>query len=126
MPLILNGAVELLLGAWVVLQRLGFVRIDTQSAPWPPAEFWIDIGFGFMLAGATLLAAAPGLNVRYGRLWFIAAGIVLAAAGILVMMSSSSTQYAWVGDMLTSMTGALLFGLALQLLARNREQTGRG
>jgi hypothetical protein len=72
-PLILNGMVELLLGAWVALQRLGIVRVDPYTA-WPPSDFWID----FLLAGALLVAAAPGLNVRYGRFWLIAAGIVFA------------------------------------------------
>lgn len=121
-PLILNGVVVLLLGAWVALQRLGVVRIPTETG-WPPIAFWMDVGIGFMLAGAMLLAAAPGLSMRCGRLWLIAAGIAFAAAGAFIMLSP---DYAWVGDMLTSVTGALLFGLALQLLARNREQTGRG
>jgi uncharacterized membrane protein HdeD (DUF308 family) len=121
----LNGAVELLLGAWVALQRLGFVRFDSQTAPWPPLDFWIDFGFGFMLAGAMLLVAAPGLSLRYGRLWLIAAGIAFAAAGILIMMTSSSTEYAWVGDTLTSVAGLPFLALALQLLARDKEQAGR-
>jgi uncharacterized membrane protein HdeD (DUF308 family) len=124
-PLILNGVVELLLGAWVALQRLGMVRVPADTAPWPPPEFWMDIGIGFMVASAMLLAAAPGLNMRYGRLWLIAAGVTFAAAAYFIMLSSSSGEYAWVGDSLTSVVGAFLLVLALQLLARDKEQAGR-
>jgi uncharacterized membrane protein HdeD (DUF308 family) len=123
-PLILNGAVELLLGGWVALQRLGVVRLSGDTG-WPPPEFWMDIGIGFLLAGAMLLAAAPGLNMRYGRLWLIAAGVTFAAAGQLIVLSSSSSEYAWVGDSLTSVAGAFLFALALQLLMRDKERAGR-
>lgn len=124
-PLILNGVVELLLGAWVALQRLGMVRVPADAALWPPPEFWIDIGIGFGLAGALLLAASPGLNMRYGRFWLAAAGIAFAAAGLVIMLTSSSTEYAWVGDMLTSVAGLPFLALALQLFARSKEQTGR-
>lgn len=124
-PLILNGVVELLLGAWVALQRLGMVRVPADTAPWPPPEFWMDIGIVFMVASAMLLAATPGLNMRYGRLWLIAAGVTFAAAAYFIMLSSSSGEYAWVGDSLTSVVGAFLLVLALQLLARDKEQAGR-
>jgi hypothetical protein len=40
-PLILNGVFELLLGAWVVLQRLGMVRVPTDTA-WPPPARILD------------------------------------------------------------------------------------
>ena len=120
-PLILNGVVVLLLGVWVALQRLGVVRIPTDTG-WPPIAFWMDVGIGFMLAGTMLLAAAPGLSMHCGRLWLIAVGIAFAAAGAFIMLSP---DYAWVGDMLTGVTGALLLGLALQLLARNKEKVGR-
>jgi hypothetical protein len=124
LPLIMNGMVELLLGGWVVLQRLGQVRVTSDI--WPPPEFWMDIGIGFIFAGALLLVGSSGLNVRYGRVWLLAAGLAVAASGVFIMLTSASTNFAWMGDIVTSGAGALLFVLALQLLARNREQTGRG
>jgi hypothetical protein len=145
--LILSGLAELLLGGWVAMQRFGMVRVaenvqppasTTETVPaaavdstttvvsaWPPTEFWVDVGIGFMLVGALLLAASPGLNARYGRIWLGAAGIAWVASGVFVYLSSISGDYAWVGDMFTIASGVALFALALQLLARDKEQAGR-
>jgi hypothetical protein len=145
--LIFNGLAELLLGGWVAMQRFGLVRAaqaadaqpsasTTETVPaapaepattvvsaWPPSEFWMDIGIGFMVAGVLLLAASPGLNARYGRVWLIAAGIAWIASGVFVYLSSTG-DYAWVGDLFTIASGVALFALALQLLARDKDQAG--
>jgi hypothetical protein len=144
--LIFNGLAELLLGGWIALQRFGLVRAaqaaeyeqppasTTEAVPaapaeptttvvsaWPPSEFWVDVGIGFMLAGVLLLAASTGLNARYGRKWLAAAGIAWVASGVFVYLSSIG-DYAWVGDIFTIAAGVALFALALQLLARDKEQ----
>jgi uncharacterized membrane protein HdeD (DUF308 family) len=119
-PLILNGGIDLLLGAWVGLQRLGMVRITTDGTPWPPPQFWVDVGIGFALAGIMLLVAALGLTWRHGRLWLIAAGVTLVTAGWYVLVSANAADYAWVGDVAVSATGAFLLALAWQLFARHR------
>ena len=122
LPLIMNGVVELLLGAWVVLQMLGYVRVPIDTAPWPPAAFWMDVGIGFLFAGALLLAGASGLNARYGRAWLLASGVAFVVSGVFMMLTSSSSDFAWMGDVATSSVGALLFVLALQLQVRHQER----
>jgi hypothetical protein len=122
LPLIMNGGVELMLGAWVALERLGMVRVPTDDSPWPAPEFWIDMGIGFMLAGALLLAAASGLSSRYGRVWLLAAGGAVVVAGIFITLISSSGDLAWLGDIVMIGAGALLFVLAIQLQARHLER----
>jgi hypothetical protein len=145
--LIFNGLAELVLGGWVAMQRFGLVRAaqaadyvqppasatvpaapaestTTVVSAWPPGEFWMDVGIGFVIAGVLLLAASPGLNARYGRVWLIAAGIAWIASGIFVYLSSTG-DYAWVGDLFTIASGLALFALALQLLARDKERAGR-
>jgi hypothetical protein len=97
----------------------------TVLSAWPPTEFWVDVGVGFMLAGALLLAASPGLKARYGRIWLAAAGIAWVASGVFVYLSSTSGDYAWVGDTFTIASGVALFALALQLLTRDKERAGR-
>lgn len=122
LPLLMNGAVELMLAAWVTLERLGMVRVPTDASPWPAPEFWIDMGIGFVLAGALLLAAASGLGSRYGRVWLLAAGGAVVVAGIFIMLISSSGELAWLGDIVMIGAGALLFVLAIQLQARHLER----
>ena len=82
----------------------------------------MDVGIGFMIAGALLLAASPRLNARYDRIWLAAAGIAWVATGVFVYLSSTLGDYAWVGDIFTIASGVALFALALQLLARDKEQ----
>jgi hypothetical protein len=124
-PLLLNGAAELLLAGWVALQRLGVVRVPGDSAPWPPAEFWTDVGIGLMLVNVVLLAAVPGVKSDYTRLWLAAAAGTFIAAGWFIMLMSSTPEYAWVGDALAGVAGVFFLLLALQLWSRDREQTGR-
>jgi TIR domain len=143
--LICSGLAELFLGGWVAMQRFGLVRAaqaaqppasTTETVPaataepattavlaWPPSEFWVDIGIGFMVVGALLLAASPGLSARYGRVWLIAAGIAWVASGVFVYLSSTG-DYAWWGDLFTIASGVAMFALALQLQARDKEQAG--
>jgi hypothetical protein len=152
MPLILSGFTELFLATWVAMQRLSVVRaahagepeastIETVPAvpaepaaaappapvesPWPANEFWMDIGVGFVIVGLLLLAAAPGLNARYGRVWIVAAGFAWIASGTLMWLSSSSGGYAWMGDLFTIAGGVALVMLALQLLTKDKERTQR-
>jgi hypothetical protein len=117
LPLILNGMVEFLVGAWVLLQILGLARVPTDTG-WPPPEFWTDVGIGFVFAGALLSAASSGLSVRYGLIWLLVAGIGIVVAGICIMLSPNAV---WVGDIVTCGAGALLFVLAIQLQARHLE-----
>ena len=95
----------------------------TAVLAWPRSEFWVDIGIGFMVVGALLLAASPGLSARYGRVWLIAAGIAWVASGVFVYLSSTG-DYAWWGDLFTIASGVAMFALALQLQARDKDQAG--
>jgi uncharacterized membrane protein HdeD (DUF308 family) len=122
LPLLMNGAVELMLAVWVTLERLGIVRVPTDASPWPAPEFWMDMGIGFMFAGALLLAASSGLSSRYGRVWLLAAGAAVVVAGIFITLISSSGDLAWLGDIVMIGAGALLFVLAIQLQARHLER----
>jgi uncharacterized membrane protein HdeD (DUF308 family) len=122
LPLLMNGAVELMLAVWVTLERLGIVRVPTDASPWPAPEFWMDMGIGFMFAGALLLAASSGLSPRYGRVWLLAAGAAVVVAGIFITLISSSGDLAWLGDIVMIGAGALLFVLAIQLQARHLER----
>ena len=124
-PLILNGAAELMVAGWVALQRFGMVRVPVESAPWPPAAFWMDVGIGLMVANVILLAAAPGLKLRYGLLWLAAAALTFIAAAWFIMLTATSPEYAWVGDALMSVGGTFFLVLAFQLWSRERERTER-
>jgi hypothetical protein len=136
-PLILNGLAELLLGGWVAMQRLGLVRVGepvlspTTGAPaaaaepavpmvsdWPSTDFWMDVGIGFIIAGALLLAASPGLNARYGRAWLGLGGIAWISSGI-VFAYFSVGDYVWLSDAFAIAAGAAIFALAFQLRARS-------
>lgn len=124
-PLILSGAAELLVAGWVALQRFGMVRVPAESAPWPPAAFWMDVGIGLMVANVILLAAAPGLKLRYGLLWLVAAALTFIAAAWFIMLTANSPEYAWIGDALMSVGGTFFLVLAFQLWSRARERTER-